>query len=206
MQLSNNYPGPSPDDYANVLALNTAFLNTASDLLGPQKGRLAAAPFLLFSMREDDPQWWQRALADTLQHDLVVTLKPLCTELISLQSAGISFLWQLARVNPYAARIIAGASVVLCDMLADLPLVTVLERTGARSDLVASRLGEQDKYGSQLLAKGASSQRKVRRAAHVVALQSLLTRSRGEQYLPLSAAACNMPRPRVRSASRSINR
>ena len=52
MLESGDYPGPSPDDYANVTALNTAFIRATLDLKGPQCGRLAAAPFLLFSLRE----------------------------------------------------------------------------------------------------------------------------------------------------------
>jgi hypothetical protein len=71
MEQISEFPGPSPDDYANVLALNTAFIKAAFDMKGPQRGRLAAAPFLLFSFRERDLVWWDEALLDNRQGDLM---------------------------------------------------------------------------------------------------------------------------------------
>lgn len=199
MEFSSEYPGPSRDDYTNVQALNTAFLNQSHDLKGPQKGRLAAAPFLLFSLRENDLDWWETALADHSQLQLDEPSAQGRFTDHGLQSASISFLWQLARRNPYAARIISGASVQWCEQLTGLPLVTVLERVATRGDLMASRLGGQNTVSAQLLDQGVSSSRNIRRSSHFVALQFLLTMSRSERHLRLPAAACRMTPPRLKA-------
>lgn len=197
MEFSSDYPGPSRDDYANVLALNKAFLNRLNNLKGPQKGRLAAAPFLLFSLRENDLDWWTAALADNSQLQLGEPSSYDVADDCGLQSASIGFLWQLAFRNPYAARIISGASIAWCEMLTGLPLVTVLERVAARSDLMASRLGGPDAVGAQLFAKGASSRQSIRCSSHFVALQLMLTSVRDERDERLSAA-CSMTAPRMK--------
>ena len=132
MQQINEYPGPNPDDYANVLALNTAFIKAAFEMKGPQRGRLAAAPFLLFSFRERDMDWWDEALVENLQEDLMAAPELDNPQLQRIQIAALSFLWHLARRNPYATRIITGANVSWCEKITDLPLVTLLDRIGAR--------------------------------------------------------------------------
>ena len=195
MEHSSEFPGPSPDDYANVLALNTAFIKATSELKGPQRGRLAAAPFLLFSLREDDSPWWAGVLADQRQGDLMAAAEHESPELRRIQTAAISFLWQLARRNPYAARIISGASISWCDMITVLPLVTLLNRIGGRGDLMVSRLDTPVALGKRLLGNGTSSRLKVRRSSQLTALHTLLTRSDSDNYTQLSAAACSMSGP-----------
>ncbi|MCH7829468.1 MAG: hypothetical protein IIB75_02770 [Proteobacteria bacterium] len=206
MEFSTEFPGPGPDDYANVLALNTAFLEASSELKGPQRGRLAAAPFLLFSIRENDLDWWERALADGRQGDLMAAPELNDIELRGIQSAAIGFLWQLARRNPYAARVISGATIAWCEKLISFPLVTLLDRVGARSDLMKSRLDDQEDSGHRLLGAGTSSSSRVRHSSHLVVLQSLLTRTGSEQYIRLPAAACRMARPRLKIAERKMTR
>jgi len=199
MEQISEFPGPSPDDYANVLALNTAFIKAAFDMKGPQRGRLAAAPFLLFSFRERDLEWWDVVLAENHQGDLMAAPELDDPALRRIQTAALSFLWHLARRNPYATRIISGATVSWCEKITDLPLVTLLERVGARGDLMQSRLDSPDEHGARLLSDGTSSRRKVRRSSQLLALQSLLTHARTEHYARLPAAACNMAGPmRVR--------
>lgn len=195
MQQINEYPGPNPDDYANVLALNTAFIKAASEMKGPQRGRLAAAPFLLFSFRERDLDWWDEALVENLQEDLMAAPELDNPQLRRIQIAALSFLWHLARRNPYATRIITGANVSWCEKIADLPLVTLLDRIGARGDLMQSRLDNSDDFGERLLGDGTSSRRNVRRSSQLVALQSLLTQATFDNYTRLPAAACAMPKP-----------
>ena len=195
MKQAIHYPGPSRDDYANVLALNSAFIKAGFDLKGPQRGRLAAAPFLLFSIREHDRQWWEDALADTRQGDLMAAPDIESPELHCLQSAALSFLWQLALRNPYAVRIISGASISWCEKITDLPLLTLLERVGARSDLMLSRLDSPTAPGGRLLGNGTSSKRNIRRSTQLTALQSLLTRCDVDSYTQLPAAACSMKGP-----------
>ena len=199
MEQISEFPGPSPDDYANVLALNTAFIKAAFEMKGPQRGRLAAAPFLLFSFRERDLVWWDEALLDNRQGDLMAVAALENPELRRIQTAALGFLWQLARRNPYATRIISGATVSWCEKISDLPLVTLLDRVAARGDLLQSRLNNPDVLGERLLCDGTSSKRNVRRSTQLTALHSLLTRAAFDNYTRLPAAACNMARPmRVR--------
>ena len=188
MEQLSEFPGPSPDDYANVLALNTAFIKAASEMKGPQRGRLAAAPFLLFSFREHDLEWWDSALTDKPQGDLMAVADLENQELRRIQTAALSFLWQLARRNPYATRIISGATVSWCERITDLPLVTLLDRIGVRGDLMQSRLDTPDVLGERLLGDGTSSRRNVRRSSQFTALQSLLTRATFDNYKRLPAA------------------
>ena len=194
MHQSSEYPGPTADDYANVLALNSAFIKATSELKGPQRGRLAAAPFLLFSLHENDTQWWTQALADQRQRDLMAT-ELSDPQLRRIQTAAISFLWQLGRRNPYAARIVSGATLAWCDQITDLPLVTLLERIGWRDDLISSRLDPPAADGERLLGGGTSSRRQIRRSSHLAALQSLLTRAGVDNYIERPAAACNLSGP-----------
>jgi hypothetical protein len=195
MEHSGEFPGPSVDDYANVLALNTAFIKVTTDLKGPQRGRLAAAPLLLFSLREDDSPWWADVLAEQRQGDLMAAAEHESPELRRIQTAAISFLWQLARRNPYAARIISGATILWCDTITSLPLVTLLNRIGGRDDLLVSRLDKPVALGQRLLGTGTTSRRRVRRSSQLTALQTLLIRSESDNYTRLPAAACSMSGP-----------
>ncbi len=195
MEQLDEFQGPSPDDYANVLALNTAFVKASSVLKGPQRGRLAAAPFLLFSLRENDVDWWAGVLADKRQGDLMPAAECESPELRRIQLAAMSFIWQLGRRNPYAARIITGATNAWCETITALPLVTLLNRIGGRGDLLVSRLNSPVAMGERLLAGGTSSQRKIRRSTQLTVLHTLLTRSGLDDYTRQSAAACSMAGP-----------
>ena len=195
MEQISDFQGPSADDYTNVQALNTAFVKATSGLKGPQRGRLAAAPFLLFSLRENDLDWWSGVLADQRQGDLMEPTELESSELRRIQSAAMSFLWQLGRRNPYAARIISGGTNAWCEMITDLPLVTLLNRIGARDDLIVSRLNDPVAIGERLLTSGTSSRRQVRRSSQLTVLQTLLTRAGLASYTRLPAAACSMSEP-----------
>lgn len=194
MEHSSEYPGPSPDDYANVLALNTAFIKATSDLKGPQRGRLAAAPFLLFSLHENDTDWWANALADQRQGELMEA-ELSDPQLRRIQTAAMGFLWQLGRRNPYAARLVSGATITWCDQITALPLVTLLERIGRRDDLIRSQLLEAGPIGERLLGGGISSRPQIRRSSHLFVLHCLLTRARVDNLVRLPAAACSLSGP-----------
>jgi hypothetical protein len=195
MYQSDDYLAPTPADYLNVLALNTAFIKATTDLKGPQRGRLSVAPFLLFSLRENELEWWDLALANQRQGDLIASAQLQSSELRRIQTAALSFLWQLGGRNPYAARIICGAKTPWCDKLTDLPLVTLLERIGARDDLMISRLHGTEPIVGRLLGDGTSSRRSIRRSSQLAALQSLLTRKGADEQSLLPAAACRLSVP-----------
>ena len=83
------YQGPTPGDLANIHALNRFFLMAwpapardrfvvpgARGMTRSQLARLASAPFLLFSFREQDEDYWQRVLGDESQIDLIDSADP----------------------------------------------------------------------------------------------------------------------------------
>lgn len=193
MATISDFSGPAPDVFINVCALNAAYLDASSDMKGPQKGRLAAAPFLLFSLRETDVQWWGDALQQELQFGLLDESSRLKNDLYAVQTAAVSFLWQLARNNPYVARIVSGASIAWCEMLIEWPLVTILDRVGQRGDLLHQRMDLTDDGERRMLTTGAGSSSVARRAAHIAELQALLTNGSKLALPRLAAAACSMP-------------
>lgn len=195
MQKNTEYPGPGQEDYDNVEALNVAFIREMSTLKGPQRGRLAATPFLLFSLREDDLDWWQHALVEQRQVDLISERQLHNTELLRIQTAALSFLWHLASRNPYATRIISGATIAWCEKIVDLPLHTLLDRVGTRGDLIESRLYRLGIVGQRLLGSGVSSRENLRRSAQLTALQTLLTDPCADQPVRFPAAACSLTGP-----------
>ncbi|MCK5326254.1 MAG: hypothetical protein KAJ57_09595, partial [Woeseiaceae bacterium] len=143
------YQGPEPADLANVNALNRAFLDwlrvtgpaeSLQSALPPdirvalagldrrQLERLARVPFLLLSLREYDDTRWRSLFADRRSMDLLRPLQPANEEAARLITAGLGFLWQLAKRNPYAARLVSGASLNWCEQLADCTLMELYMR------------------------------------------------------------------------------
>ena len=199
------YQGLTRDDLANIHALNRSFLKaiagSAAEAFGviasrrltdPQLLRLAGVPFLLFSFREHDNDYWQRVLADSPQFDLIDSGNPPDENIAQLQVAGLGFLWQLVRRNPYAARIVSGASVSWCEQIAGLTLVSLLQSAAARGDLLRMRFPDEETVWRRLLEDGISPQRQARLASHYSALQALLTRASELRYSSVSAAACRI--------------
>ena len=176
-----DYQGLTPDDLANVRALNRAWLRATG-----RDERLAAAPFLLFSFREHDAGLWQRLLAPGTQHELFSDQPPCGGERSGLQAAGLAFLWELSRRNPYVARIIGGAPLDWCQQIASETLVRVLDCTSHR-ELIEPRFPD-----------GAPVYTRV--SAQMAALQSMLTLGIDPDAARLPAAACRMPGPARRVA------
>ncbi|MCP4300400.1 MAG: hypothetical protein GY783_07435 [Gammaproteobacteria bacterium] len=208
-----DYQGPTPDDLANIRALNRCFLMAVAGseaeglgeiaerrLTNSQLSRLAGAPFLLFSFREQDNNYWRRLLSDDPQIDLIELSEPLDERIRQLQMAGLGFIWQLARSNPYASRIISGAPVSWCEQLAGSTLIHLLDQAANRSDLLRVRFQDETWVWRRLLGNGTSAQRHLRQTSHQCALQVLLTRGQASQYDRVSAAACNMRTPATRQA------
>lgn len=194
MHGSSEFVSPGRHEYANVQALNAAWLLATTDMKGPQRGRMAAVSFLLFSVQEQDLDWWEQALSDVRQEDLLTAMPAISPELGAVQAAALGFLWQLLQTNPYAARVISGASVEWCELLAGLPLVELLEKVAWRSDLTTARIRVAGQDGA-LLRRITSSQQAVRNASQRVALQRMLTTAGSGDYAALPAAACAMPGP-----------
>jgi len=186
------YEGLSRDDLDNVQALNRVWLELEDSaelrLSAKYLERLAATPFLLFSFCEHGDRKWSRLLGERRQRDLLEHESAVSVEQNALQAAGLAFLWELVRRNPYVARIISGASDHWCERIAAATLVRVLEC--ARFKMIEPRFEEESALKRRLLARGGALERDMREFAQIGALQSMLTSSQAEQRLP--AAACRM--------------
>jgi len=217
-----DFRGPETADYANVKSLNQAFLlrlrNTSTGrhirqqmpapiqevirgLTDLHISRLAAAPFLLMSLREGDAGYWQALGSGETNLDL---LEPGAgdVELGQLGVAGVAFLWQLARRDPYAARLVSGATLAWCEQLANDTLLGLLQRTASRRDLLQARLAGNADFWNKLLGSGLSSEADVRLAAQMAALQTVLTDHPAARYRPLRAAACSSVAPSLQVAGK----
>jgi len=211
-----DYKGPTEDDLANIRALNRYFLvaiaETSGEAFGElatrrlsdsQRARLAGAPFLLFSFREQDNNYWQHVLSDDPQIDLSESHDLPSDKVRHLQVAGLAFLWQLACRNPYVTRVVSGAPVSWCEQLAGSTLASLLDRAASRSDLLCARFADEDNIWRRLLGSGVHVQRSLRRTSHHCALQVLLTRVSEVHPDVVSAAACSMQDPVRRRALRA---
>ena len=218
-----NYDGPDRTDLANVFMLNRAFIAWqrakppeapgAGDLpaeararfaalSGEQREHLARTPFLLMSFAEDDERRWQSLFAEQRTRDLLRCVQARDETASTLIAAGLGFLWQLAQRNPYAVRLVSGASLAWCEQLAACTLMDLFARALDDKTLLAPRMAGDPDLWQKLLTAGVSNRRPLRRAARMAALQSVLTRGSARQYRPLAAAACKMPPTRIRRSGK----
>lgn len=221
-----DFSGPEPADFANVESLNHAFLlqlrgasrgqhlrqefspsvqSMVRGLTDLQIERLSATPFLLLSLRECDAGYWRDLCGDDRNAGLFVAVDR-DIESGYLSAAALAFLWQLALRNPYAARLVSGATLSWCEQLADGTLLQLLQRTTGRRDLLQPRLAGNTAFWNKLLGPGLSSEQEVRKAAHLAALQAVLTGDPATQYRPLRAAACRSSAPSRQVAGRTRRR
>ena len=195
-----DYEGLTTDDLANVAALNRAWLDlghgpaTRENLTLERIDRLAAAPFLLFSFREDDDRLWQRLLRDSSQADFIEDTVTGDADLRSLQAAGLAFLWELARRNPYVARVVSGATLDWCGRLAGTTLAELLGKV-AHQLVIRERFAADDARLERLLERGTGADTVLREATLMGVLQSLLTQGGDTRHERLPAAACNLSLP-----------
>ena len=177
------YPGLTPDDLANVRELNRLWLR-----LTRRDERLAAAPFLLFSISEHDAELWERLLAGGGQHELFADRLAGGGKLYGLQATALGFLWELSRRNPYVARVIGGAPLDWCQRVAGETLCRVID-CAANRELIQPRFPAESAVYSKV-------------ATHMAALQSMLTLGIDPDAARLPAAACRMPGPARRVADK----
>ena len=218
-----HYHGPDKADLANVLTLNKAFIawqrarspeNTTgrglpaevharfAALSCEQRDRLARMPFLLMSLAEDDEARWQSFFAEQQTRDLLQCVHRRDEAASRLIAAGLGFLWQLSQRNPYAVRLVSGASLPWCEKLASCTLMDLFSRALEDQALLAPRMADKPDLWRKLLTVGVSNRRHLRRAVRVAALQTLLTQGPVRTYRPLAAAACKMPAPRSRRSGK----
>jgi len=213
MGASMEYEGPTAEDLVNIRALNAAFLRATNHAGRSSTGgasneplsdseirRLSMAPLLLFSLREEDTEYWGHVLADDAQGSLLHALGAPDDAIQELQVAALGFLWQLSRRNPYVARLVCGAPVSWCDRVARITLVGLLRRTARRGDLIVPRFRTQDQVSLRLLQSGVSGHRHLQQMSQQFALQAMHTRGRSAHYQRLPAAACAFSAPLQRVA------
>ena len=219
-----DFNGPEPADLAEVRSLNIAFLEylrAAPDghllqqlptslrpavvaLTDRQVQRLAAVPFLLLTMRESDHAYWARLFGDRPMGDLFACAPVVVDELGRITSATLGFVWQLSRRNPYATRLVCGGSLDWCEQLAACTLLRLLQRAVDHQDLIGVRYAGSIEFWHRLLGAGLSSEVGVRRAAHLCALQTVLTSRELTSGSRLRAAACHSAVPTLSVRKRSI--
>ena len=210
-----DYTVPTATDLADVSALNSAILKLmrgqqggrlrqllplscqplVAGLTELQAERLAAAPFLLLSLREQDDAYWQDLLDNDPRCDLFAVNEPAVEEHRRIVAAAIGFAWQLTRRNPYAARLVCGASQNWCHRLASRPIIDVLGRVIERADVLVPRAPNNEEFWRRLLGAGLSSDRDIRSAAHLSALQMILTGMDSRERQRLASAACRKAVP-----------
>ncbi len=203
------FDGPAPVDYRNVRALNSAYLSLLqanrrsrqslhqlspalcrriTSLTRLQVDRLSATPFLLLSFRERDDDLWSQILSEKSGRDLFT--RPVADDFDRLQSAGLGFVWQLARQNPYTLRLTCGATLHWCEQIAERTFFGLLAAVAPHADLLELRRGNDDDLWSKLLINGVCRETDVRTAAHVTALQTVLTRPAASVPRTWAVAAC----------------
>ena len=213
------FEGPAPVDYRNVSALNRAYLSLLqanhgarqslhqlsselrrriTSLSRHQVDRLSATPFLLLSFRERDDDLWDQILSNEIGRDLLT--RPLASDLDRLQSAGLGFVWQLARQNPYTLRLTCGATLHWCEQIAERTFFGLLAAVAPHPDLLELRRGNDENLWLKLLVNGISRERGIRAAAHVSALQAVLTRPATCMPRSWTVAACKSKRAGLRVA------
>jgi len=200
------FVGITNDDLENVRALNRAWLEQTpqhqSVALSRQRlERLATAPFLLFSFHEQDEARWERLLASESQPDMFRDDPEHSDGTEDIQAFGLAFLWELARRNPFAARVISGAPSSWCERITSVTLVRLLGRV-VRSNLLKPRFARDSPMHKRLFMRGSSAIREKRLFAQIAALQSILTAEESARFGRLPAVACRMPEPPRRVADK----
>jgi hypothetical protein len=217
------YHGPDRADLTNVFVLNKAFITwqrtrppaNARDsgmspetcarfaaLSGEQRERLARTPFLLMSLAEDDEVRWQSLFAKQPTRDLLRCVQIRDDAASQLTAAGLGFLWQLAQRNPYAARLVSGASMSWCEQIATCTLMDLFARALEDQTLLALRMAGKAALWDKLLTAGVSNRRHLRLAARVAALQTVLTDAPVRPDRALAAAVRKMPPVRIRTSGK----
>lgn len=217
-----DYPSPTDGDYDEVRSLNEAFLALLAGPYRPAvlpdekaaatierlagldlkaRSRLARAPFLLFSLREDDGDYWDRIHADAFAHDLFVPRNDTSTPYARLVSAAIGFVWQLSRQNAYTLRLVCCASLNWCEQIAEQPLLNVINRAAALEDILEVRASGNEALWHRLTTAGVSTRAELRRSTHRAALQTLLMRSGRPRPATWKSAACRSKLPQLHRAA-----
>lgn len=214
------YEGLTQEDYVNIRALNREFIKLLrlgtrqfgfdnlqasrfAALGRAQLARLAATPFLLFSIQEHDEHTWRGICSGDPNADLFHNAGNNEVATGRLIATTVGFLWQLAQQNAYAVRMICGGSQSWCEMLTALTYFDLVTLARSRADLVVIRQAPNADIWGKLLVEGVRAERQVRASAHLATLQTLLTRNPGGNTTHWPIAACKIRTPGLRVADDS---
>jgi len=220
------YEGPQDTDLENVRALNEAFLELLrcssgarqyliglpedlatrlTSLTPRQAARLAEVPFLLFSFRERDDRLWRVAFEHDPGQDLFAAPRSAAADADRFVAAALGFVWQLARKNPYALRLLCGATVHWCEQLGDHTLIHILNFATSNQELLVLRMEFKAEIWTKLLYSGVHQHLEVRRAAQLSVLQTLLTQVDRSSAVRWASAACRLTAPTLKVAEKRDN-
>lgn len=217
------YRGPQVVDLNEISALNLVFIRLLADaseastlltampsdvaerlgsLSNRERASVAAVPFLVFSLRERDDDYWEQLCAEAVNLDLLADSAAVSAGRARFVSAALGFMWQMSRRNPYTLRLISGASLHWCERLAEQPLMTVIQRASNRDDILTLRAGDDHGLWSRLTSTAAVDKR-LRAAVQLSALQSLLFHPGSSADPGWRSAACRSRVPAFRVADDS---
>ena len=203
-----DFARPPSSDLINVVSLNAAMLEliaadpaaipcpawlsqelAALDIDGRQ--RLSRTPVLLLSLSENDIERWVPVFKRRPERDLLAALDGPSLPVADLVTAALSFLWQLACRDAYAARVVSGGSVEWCEELGKTVLVDVLEFARREPGLAGLRHADSPVFWRRLLIAATAEESRVRSASRLAAMQAMLTGSASnDTERPMRAAAC----------------
>ena len=213
------FDGPGAEDFGNVAALNRAWLRllrqdpvsrktrgqvagahlaALAKLTHAESERLAEAPFLLFSLRERDEALWSDIIEGACHRSLFRDTRT--PEAETVLAAALGFVWALARQNPYALRLICGATLYWCERVGELTFYRLLSAVRQTDEIPVPRSAAHPTLWRKLLTAGVSPRDDLRSAAQLSALQTVLTEpveSPRAERLPLAASRARAPGLRV---------
>lgn len=193
-----HYPCPTAADLANIQALNAEYLKLAAErgdlpvLAGLGRlevERLAAVPFLLFSIRFDDDALWQRMFEG--KADLVDAATRRDTHWHSLIAGSLAFLWSTAQTNPYAVRLFTGTSAYWCRQLAARRLICITNRALNVGLEPSCRIDTTSREWRDIVRDSVSANQQRRDVTVLSLFQSLSLRH--DRSTLLASAACRIP-------------
>jgi len=209
-----SFEAPTEVDYRNLEPLNRTFLKLLNDdpsaprllsgcappsaqrikvLSVAETERLARVRFMLFGFREHDDDFWSRLLDEPGTPGLFDL--PVSEALGALIDSALAFAWQLAQRNPYTLRLITGATLYWCELIAEQRLADLIDRYRQSGDVPVLRLSNQADMWKSLLGGGTAAHPEIRRTVHAAALQRVLAGDDGSAARRWSRAASRIAFP-----------
>ena len=123
--------------------------------------QLAATPFLLFTIQENDELTWRAICRADPNTDLFENGGASDAGISNLLATSVGYLWQLAQQNPYSVRLICGASPDWCEMITAVTYFELVTLTRCRDDLLVLRQARNVDIWSKLLAEGVRAEQQA---------------------------------------------